>query len=81
VIKGTSGSLALNRIVGGLHRGLAASKTSIWIEWIRSELDIADIPSRSESGLCPQLSALGAERVSFDFQVLLGKLELGIEGI
>jgi hypothetical protein len=76
-----TGSLFLNRIVGGLHRGLAASKTSIWIEWIRSELNIADLPSRSEKGLCPELSALGAEEVTFDFQALLEKLELGIEDI
>ena len=68
VIKVVFGSSDLNRIAGGFHRGLAASTTSIWIEWIRSELNIADLPSRSENGICPELSALGQRRFHLTFR-------------
>ena len=61
-IKGYSSSPDLARLVGPLHFRLAASSTRLWIEFVPSELDIADGPSRGDFS---QMVEAGAIQVPF----------------
>jgi len=61
-IKGFSASPALARIVSALHIQLASLRARWWLEYVRSEVNLADDPSR---GRFSWLLSQGATRVSF----------------
>jgi len=61
-IKGYSKAKDLALIVHALHRRLSESQIRLWIEFVPSKGNIADLPSRGDFAL---LHKLGATRVSF----------------
>ena len=62
--KGYSGAADLARIVSALHSRWAELGIDPWVEFVKSEANIADEPSR---GFLDTLIAMGGVEVPFDF--------------
>ena len=62
VIKGGSAAPDMARIVAALHLQLARMHIRIWVEFVKSEANLADWPSMGDFSL---VHALGASRLPF----------------
>lgn len=61
----------ISMMVGSFHLKLARLSTRPWIEWVESEANIADLPSRPEDpDAISRIEATGATRVEFVFPQL-----------
>jgi hypothetical protein len=61
----------ISMMVGYFHLKLARLSTRPWIEWVKSEAIIADLPSRPEEpDAISRIEATGATRVEFAFPQL-----------
>jgi len=62
IIKGGSSAPDMARIVAALHIRLVRQSIRLWIEFVKSEANLADLPSRGQFDL---IRAMGARRVPF----------------
>jgi len=69
IIKGGSAAPDMARIVAALHLRLARQRTRLWVEFVKSEANLADLPSRGEFAL---VRALGATPVPFTIPPFMG---------
>ena len=69
VIKGGSSAPDMARIVGALHIRLVKESISLWIEFVKSEANLADLPSRAQFDL---IHGMGAQRVPFQIPPFRG---------
>ena len=69
VIKGGSSAPDMARIVAALHIRLVKESISLWIEFVKSEANLADLPSRGQFDL---IHAMGAQRVPFQIPPFRG---------
>jgi hypothetical protein len=68
-VNGYSASPSMARIVSALHMRWARMGTQAWIEFVKSEANLADDPSRGEFGWAKEL---GAEKIEFTFPPVEG---------
>ena len=69
VIKGGSSAPDMARIVAALHIRLVSKSIRLWIEFVKSEANLADLPSRGEFDL---ICAMGASRIPFQIPPFRG---------
>lgn len=68
VIRGYSASADIAMITSAVHLRTIRPNTRVWIEYVRSAENIADIPSRPDDpGTIVSIEALGTRRVDFSF--------------
>ena len=68
-IKGGSSAPDMARIVAALHIRLVQESIRLWIEFVKSEANMADLPSRGQFDL---IRTMGAQRVPFQIPPFRG---------
>ena len=64
LVAGHSKQSDLNELVGMVWHAAAHRSLAYWAEWVQSEANLADAPSRGD---CQQLMQLGGSEISLDF--------------